>query len=91
MGTLFQVLWAIQAEAMAPSYRSLHNKKSEKLTKRMTEAYCRQEPTFFFFMAVLGLCCCTRAFSSCGESGLLFVEVQGLLIVVASLVVEHKL
>ena len=39
----------------------------------------------------MGLCCCVRAFSSCGERGLLFVAVRGLLIVVASLVVEHGL
>ena len=32
-----------------------------------------------------------RAFSCCGERGLLFVEVRGLLIAVASLVVEHFL
>ena len=32
-----------------------------------------------------------RAFSSCGERGLLFVAVCGLLTVVASLVVEHGL
>ena len=38
----------------------------------------------FLFLAVLGLCCCTRAFSSCGERGLLFVAVRGLLIAVAS-------
>ena len=37
----------------------------------------------------LGLHCCVRAFSSCGERGLLFVAVRGLLIVVASLVEEH--
>ena len=54
--------------------------------------------SFFFFLnkfiyfiylllAVLGLRCCVQAFSSCGEWGLLFVEVRGLL-VVASLVVE---
>ena len=42
-------------------------------------------------MAVLGLCCCMRAFSSCGEWGLLSVVVRGLLIVVATLVVEHGL
>ena len=42
-------------------------------------------------MAVLGLRCCTRAFSSCGERGLRFVAVRGLLIVVASLVAEHGL
>ena len=32
-----------------------------------------------------------RAFSSCGERGLLFVVVRGLLIAVASLVVKHGL
>ena len=45
----------------------------------------------FYFLAVLGLRCCTWAFSSCGEQGLLFVVVRGLLIVVASLVAEHRL
>ena len=45
----------------------------------------------YLFLAVLGLRCCARAFSSCGEQGLLFIEVCGLLIVVASLVVEHGL
>ena len=43
------------------------------------------------FMAVLGLRCCARAFSSCGEQGLLLVAVRGLLVAVASLVVEHGL
>ena len=42
-------------------------------------------------MAVLGLRCCVRIFSSCGERGLLFVAVRGLLIAVASLAVEHGL
>ena len=45
----------------------------------------------FLFLVVLGLRCCTRAFSSCGERGLLFVAVRGLLIAVASLVAEHRL
>ena len=36
-------------------------------------------------MAALGLHCCTWAFSSCGEWGLLFVAVHGLLTVMASL------
>ena len=40
-------------------------------------------------MAVLGLCCCIRTFSSCGERGLLFIAMCGLLIAVASLVAEH--
>ena len=42
----------------------------------------------YLFLAVLGLCCCSWAFSSCGERGLLFVAVRGLLIVMASLVAE---
>ena len=46
---------------------------------------------YLLFLAVLGLRCCTRAFSSCGERGLLFVAVRGLLIAVASLVAEHGL
>ena len=45
----------------------------------------------FLFLAGLGLRCCVRAFSSCGERGLLFVAVHGLLTVVASLVAEHGL
>ena len=45
----------------------------------------------YLFLAALGLCCCARAFSSCGERGLLFVAVRRLLIAVASLVAEHGL
>ena len=45
----------------------------------------------FLFLAVLCLHCCAWAFSSCGEQGLLFIVVSGLLIAVASLVVERGL
>ena len=45
----------------------------------------------YLFMAVLGLCCCVRAFSNCGEQGLLFVVVRRLLIAMASLAVKHGL
>ena len=45
----------------------------------------------YLFLAALGLRCCTRAFSSCGEEGLLFVAVRGLLTAVASLFVERGL
>ena len=38
-----------------------------------------------------GLLFVSQAFSSCGEPGLLFVAVRGLLVAVASLVVEHGL
>ena len=42
-------------------------------------------------MAVLGLRFCTRAFSSCGERGPLFIAVRRPLTIVASLVAEHRL
>ena len=45
----------------------------------------------YLFLAALSLHCCAHAFSSCGEQGLLFVAVRGLLIAVASLVAEHGL
>ena len=45
----------------------------------------------YLSLAVLGLRCCAWACSSCGEQGLLFVAVHGLLIAVASLVAEHGL
>ena len=45
----------------------------------------------YLFLATLGLHCCVQAFSSCGEQGLLFVVVHGLLIVVSSVVAEHGL
>ena len=43
------------------------------------------------FLAALGLHRCARAFSSCGERGLLFVAVRGLLTAVASLGAERGL
>ena len=45
----------------------------------------------YLFLAALGLGCCAWAFSSCGERGLLFVAVHGLLVVVVSLVAERGL
>ena len=53
-----------------------------------------QNTEFFFnylFLAVWGLPCCTWAFSSCGERGLLLVAMRGLLIAVASPVAENGL
>ena len=39
---------------------------------------------FILLLAALGLRCYAQAFSSCGEGGLLFIAVGGLLIAVAS-------
>ena len=45
----------------------------------------------YLFLAALGLRCCARAFSVCGERGLLFVVLRVLLTVVASLVAEQRI
>ena len=46
---------------------------------------------YLFIFGYLGPSFCEWPFSSCGERGLLFIAVHGLLIAVASLVVEHGL
>ena len=74
-----------------------HSKK--KNTHNTPKLVIRESQLHFFlinlfiylFLAVLGLHCCAQAFPSCGERGLLFVAVRGLLIVMASLVAEHGL
>ena len=42
-------------------------------------------------MAVLGLCFCARAFSSCGKWGPLLIAVHRPLTIAASLAAEHRL
>ena len=42
-------------------------------------------------MAVLGLCFCARAFSSCGKLGPLFITARRPLTIAASPVAEHRL
>ena len=44
-----------------------------------------------FFLAVLGLRFSTRAFSSCGKRGPLFIAVRGPLTIAASPIAEHRL
>ena len=46
---------------------------------------------YLLFLALLGLCCCVQAFSSCGKQGLFFIVVCSLLIAVASLAAEDGL
>ena len=46
---------------------------------------------YYLFLAVLGLPCFARTFSSCSKWRLLSGVVCGLLIAVASLVAEHRL
>ena len=50
----------------------------------------KKKITCYLFLAALGFHCFAWAFSSCSERGLLSVAVRGLLVAVASLVVENK-
>ena len=45
----------------------------------------------YLFMAVLGLCSCARAFSTCGKRGPLFIAARRPLTIAASLVAEPRL
>ena len=70
-----------------------NNKKNPEANslKAMSFSFFQINLLIYLFLAALGLRCCAQAFSSYGEQGLLFVVVGGLLIVVASLVAEHRL
>ena len=64
----------------------------------LTQSYCSMDIFLkiylfihLFILVVVDLCCCARVFSNCGEQGLLFAEVCGILTVVASLVAEQRL
>ena len=46
---------------------------------------------YYLFLAVLGLRCCARAFSSCSKRGPLFIAMRGPFTIAASLVAEHRL
>ena len=46
---------------------------------------------YLLILVAMGLYHCTQAFSSCTETGLLFLVVQRLLIAVASFFAEHGL
>ena len=46
---------------------------------------------FPYFLLALGLHCCIRAFSQCGQHGYSLTVAHGLLIAMTSLAVEHRL
>ena len=48
-------------------------------------------PPQVYILVAVDLPCCVQVFSGCGDQGLLFFAVHGLLIMVASLVAEHRL
>ena len=53
--------------------------------------YRETHRSLFYFLAAVGPCYCTWAFSSCSERGLLFIMLCGLLIAAASLVPAQRL
>ncbi|KAJ8788902.1 hypothetical protein J1605_022308 [Eschrichtius robustus] len=55
------------------------------------DTFSKSDPICVLYVQGVGNKEWRETFSSCGEQGLLFVVVHGLLIVVASLVVEHGL
>ena len=72
----------------------LKKQKTKSKKERVQNKWGDTRKHFYFiyvFLVALGPLCYVRAFSSCGEQGLLFVEVCRLLTVVASLAVEHGL
>ena len=71
-------------------YACMHlTKSSFKMTNNSFFSFLKKSLFIYLFLAALVLRCCAWAFSSCSERGLLFVVVHGLLIAVASFVVEH--
>ena len=86
----------IEAQSRDTRYEVLNTLHSEKNSAGAryipTKGFCFLINLFIYlFLAALGLHCCSRAFSSCGKWGLVFIAVRGLLTAVASLVVEHRL
>ena len=61
------------------------------LTRATTNVFYISVFWFIFLFVAPGLHRCVQAFSSCGEWGLLFGQVGGLLIAVDSLIAEHRL
>ena len=75
-------------------WRTYHNNVKEfSLLQKLGNFsfFLIKKKCIYLSLAELGLHCCVRAFSSCGKRWLLFIAVHGLLIVVASLVLQHGL
>ena len=69
-----------------PAHQNFHLDLASRADSCLIQSFFFKFIYLFLFWAALGLRCCTRALSSCGEQGLLSVVVRGLLIAVASLV-----
>ena len=85
-----QVIWLEKNDSFLTRMSPVHLCSVWNLPGLVTE-YFLKIFIYLFILAALGLHCCVWALSCCGERGLLFVVVHGLLIAVASLVAEHGL
>ena len=104
--TILYNIWLIRGHLLSePQQASLHAMQSyyRPKLKNLPTHHVKSHPSSesvrslpppgffcFIFLAASGLCCCVQVFTSCSEQGLLFAAVPGLLIAVASLVVEHR-
>ena len=76
-GVIVKIKWEIPS-VKHPDWLTVHAQKC---------LYFKQSYLFIYsFLAAWDLFCCARAFSSCGELGLLFVAVLGLPVAVASFI-----
>ena len=90
------IFFLLDRWSLSDPRKSLFIREISALSHELQMYFLSTLPFIIFFLviyllAVLGLCCCVRAFSSCGERGLLFIVVRGLLVAVAALVAEHGL
>ena len=83
------ILAEVNAQCLVPSIDSLEVEKNDGVL--FCFVFYKFIYLIYLFLAVLGLRCCAWVFPRCGERGLLFVVVCGLLIAVDSLVAEHRL
>ena len=90
MGNPFNFQYWDQINLFKDGMGPKHKNKSRNQNKNI-ECDKSGPQIFFFLIFLLGLGCCTQAFSDCSEPGLLLVAVCRLLIAVASLVMEHGL
>ena len=80
---------ATRPQTFSPGLSSEHTGYPLFLFKNYIASLFKELINFIFGCA--GLCCCSQAFSSCGEWGLPFIVVHRLLIAVASFVEERGL
>ena len=89
MGTVIEVYTQYASRAQRRSgyfYLETRERKDSKMTLGRWQLFFCFCFLIYLFLAVLGLCFCARAFSSCSERGPLFIAVRGPLTIAASLV-----